>query len=104
MTSAFCIIYSDDIKRHLKAIPKKYWKLIRDTIAEQLSYEPDVETRNSIPLTKPQVDVRWKIRFGPDNCFRVFYRVRAEEREIWVLALGAKIGERLTIGGKEILL
>ena len=56
-TRRFNIIYSDDIKKHLKAIPKKYWKLVKDSIAQQLSHEPNVETRNRKPLTKPPVDM-----------------------------------------------
>ena len=43
----------------------------------------------------------WELRFGPDNRFRVFYQVKAETREVRVLAIGVKERDRLFIGGEE---
>ncbi len=37
----------------------------------------------------------------PDNRFRVFYQVKAESREVRVLAVGIKHRNRLLIGGEE---
>ena len=39
--------------------------------------------------------------FGPDNRFRVFYRIDAAKREVRVLAVGFKDRNRLFFGGKE---
>jgi hypothetical protein len=43
----------------------------------------------------------WELRFGPDNRFRVFYRVQGEALRVDVLAIGEKRGNRLFIGGEE---
>jgi len=44
------------------------------------------------------------ISVGPDNRFRVFYRVEQSIREVHVLAIGIKIGNQLFIGKEEFLL
>lgn len=101
---SFEIIYAPLTKRHLKTIEPKYYPLIQESIEEQLQDEPDVETRNRKPLKRPIFGATWEIRFGPDNRFRVFYKVEADEREVYVLAIGEKKGGRLSIGGEEIRL
>ena len=97
------IIYPPIIKGHLKTIDVKVYSLIRESLEILLRYEPDVETRNRKPLKRPAISgAKWEIRFGPDNCFRVFYRVDHDHREVMILAIGEKIGSRLFIGGEEI--
>ncbi len=99
----YAIIYAPVVKTHLKAIGRQYYSLIRRVIEEQLSYEPQVETRNQKPLRRlAWFGATWEIRFGPGNRFRVFYRVEEREKEVWVLAIGEKRGNRLIIGGEEI--
>ena len=99
----YAIIYAPVVKTHLKARGKQYYSLIRRVIEEQLSYEPQVETRNRKPLRRPAwFGATWEIRFGPGNRFRVFYQVEEREKEVWVLAIGEKRGNRLIIGGEEI--
>jgi len=44
----------------------------------------------------------WEIRFGPDNRFRVFYTIEREVREVQILAIGVKRGDKLLIAGQEI--
>jgi len=98
----FELIYDPEVARHLKAIDHKHHSLIRRTIEEQLSYEPEVETRNRKPLLRPSVfGTAWEIRFGPNNRFRVFYRADPSIREVHILAMGVKVGNRLFIGGEE---
>jgi hypothetical protein len=46
----------------------------------------------------------WELRLGPDNRFRVFYAVSHERREVQILAIGAKQGDRLMVAGEEIRL
>jgi len=46
----------------------------------------------------------WELHCGPGNRFRVLYRVDAKAREVLVVALGVKEGNRLTIGGEEVAL
>jgi mRNA-degrading endonuclease RelE of RelBE toxin-antitoxin system len=89
----------------LKAIESKYFSLIRTKIEAQLSLEPTIETRNRKPL-KRQADFEgeWELRFGPDNRFRVFYEIDMEKHEVHILVIGVKKGNRLFIGGEEVLL
>jgi mRNA-degrading endonuclease RelE of RelBE toxin-antitoxin system len=99
----FTIIFAPITRDHLRAIAPKHYTLIRDAIALQLSYEPEVETRNRQPLKRPGIfGARWKIRFGPDNRFRVLYKVNQEAHQVEILAIGEKDGERLFIGGEEV--
>ena len=102
MKPSFELIYAPLIKRHLKPINSKFYSLIRDTIQEQLRTEPDTETRNRKPLRRPIFGATWEIRFGPNNRFRVLYKVNLDEKQVEILAIGEKEGERLWIGGEEI--
>jgi mRNA-degrading endonuclease RelE of RelBE toxin-antitoxin system len=95
--------YADDVKEHLRSIDSKHHSLIRSEIEGQLFFEPDVETRNRKPLKRPiSIGAQWELRFGPDNRFRVFYLVDADSRQVHILAVGVKDGNRLLIGGEEI--
>ena len=99
----FEIIYAPIIKVHLRAIAAKYYSLIRDAIELRLRIDPDTETRNRKPLKRPSTfGATWELRFGPDNCFRVLYKVNLVDRQVEVLAIGEKKGERFMIGGEEI--
>jgi mRNA-degrading endonuclease RelE of RelBE toxin-antitoxin system len=48
------------------------------------------------------IEGEWELRFGPENRFRVFYTIDIENREVQVLAIGVKKGNRLFIGGEEV--
>ncbi len=99
----YSLIYAPEVKKHLAAIEAKYHALIRQKIEEQLLFEPGAETRNRKPLRQPApLAAEWEIRFGPDNRFRVLYEILEEGREVHVLAIGEKEGNRLLIGGEEI--
>src|SRR5919198_1402729 len=101
----FTLVYPPIIKQHLKSIEAKYYSLIRESIEAQLQFEPDVETRNRKPLKRPVVfGAKWEIRFGADSRLRVFYRVDYDQRQVVILAIGEKVGNRLLIGGQEIKL
>jgi len=98
----YVIIFAPEVLDHLDAIERRYYRLIEQTIDEQLSYAPGQETRNRKPLEQPApLSARWELRFGPNNRFRVFYELDASERTVWVLAIGVKVGNRLWVGGKE---
>ena len=87
---------------HVRAIDTRYRALIRRTIAEQLSHQPEVETRNRKPLRRPAAwGSAWELRFGPGNRFRVFYSVDAAARRVRILAVGEKTASVLRIGGEE---
>ena len=101
--SRFDLIYAPQVKMHLQAIEQKYHSLIRRTIETQLQFEPNVETRNRKPLKIPvEQGADWEVRFGPDNRFRVFYSVEQQNRQVFILAIGMKKGNRLIIGREEV--
>jgi hypothetical protein len=99
----FDLIYDQGIRQHLAAIERKHHSLIRQTITEQLAYEPNIETRNRKPLTTSAEfgEATWEIRFGPNNRFRLFYRTDESKREVRVLAIGVKVSNELRIGGER---
>ena len=93
------------VHEHLAAIDAKYDSLIRTKTAEQLTHEPDVETRNRKPVQPPAAyQADWELRFGPGNRFRVFYQVDHPRREVLIVAVGVKDRNRLVVGGKEVSL
>jgi mRNA-degrading endonuclease RelE of RelBE toxin-antitoxin system len=97
------ISYDQAVRRHLRAINAKYHALIRAGIEEQLQFEPGSEARNRKPLRQPApFEATWELRFGPDNCFRVLYGIDEARREVQVLAIGVKDGNRLLVAGKEV--
>jgi mRNA-degrading endonuclease RelE of RelBE toxin-antitoxin system len=99
----YSIMYDRQVRRHLRFIEKKHHALIRRTIEDQLRFQPQVETRNRKPLLREaDFDAEWELRFGPDNRFRVFYAIDSAHREVQVLAIGIKSGNRLSIGGEEV--
>jgi hypothetical protein len=106
MTAAkqpFELVYDQEIGQHLAAIERKYHSLIRQTITEQLTYEPDGQTRNRKPLSRSAEfgDATWEIRFGPNNRFRVFYRIDVSKKQVRILAIGVKKRNQLWLGGER---
>jgi len=99
----YSLVYAPEVKDHLRAIERQHYSLIRETIQEQLLFEPEAETRNRKPLRQPALfEAQWELRFGPDNRFRVFYEIDRESRAVYILAIGVKERDRLFIGGKEV--
>ena len=98
----YTLIYDTKVRRHLARIERKYHSLIREKIEDFLTREPDREIRNRKPLSRPSVlGTAWELRCGPDNRFRVFYRVNRELRQVHILAIGVKERSRVLIGGEE---
>ena len=101
----FVLTYDQEAARHLSGIEAKYHSLIRDTIEEQLSFEPQNATRNRKQLKETtSFGANWELRLGPGNRLRVFYWVDEEARQVQVLAIGVKERNRLFIAGKETVL
>ena len=98
----YSLIYDPEVQDHVAKIEKKYHSLIRKETKRQLSFEPEVETRNRKPLRRPSsLGTAWELRIGPENRFRIFYKTDHELWTVNILAIGVKIKERLYIGGKE---
>jgi hypothetical protein len=101
----FALIYDREVTGHLAASEPKYHSLIRSAIEEQLRFEPETATRNRKQLERAVgIGARWELRLGPDNRFRVLYRVEAEGRRVRILAIGVKERNRLFLGGEEVQL
>jgi mRNA-degrading endonuclease RelE of RelBE toxin-antitoxin system len=99
----YALVYAPQVKQHLRAVERQHYSLIRETLQEQLLFEPDAETRNRKPLRQPAVfEAQWELRLGPDNRFRVFYEIDRENRKVYILAIGVKERDRLFIGGEEV--
>ena len=101
----YFLVFAPVVHEHLGAIDAKYDSLIRGKIKEQLTHEPDVETRNRKPVRPPAAfQAEWELRFGPNNRFRVFYQIDYESREVRIVAVGVKDRNRLLVGGREVTL
>ncbi|MBI4454943.1 MAG: type II toxin-antitoxin system RelE/ParE family toxin [Acidobacteria bacterium] len=100
----FDLVFAPETVAHLGAIDRKYHRLIRKAIEEQLRHMPERITRNRKPLDQVASSTRlgatWELRLGPGNRFRVFYDVNLGERVVYVLAIGVK-ERNLFIGGEE---
>jgi mRNA-degrading endonuclease RelE of RelBE toxin-antitoxin system len=93
------------VDKHLDFIDVKYHSMIHKKIAEQLTYDPDVKTRNRKPVRTPAAfQAEWELRFGPDNRFRVFYQIKQEIGQVRVVAIGEKNRNRLYVAGEEMTL
>ena len=98
------IVFDIETESHLHAIDRKFHGLIRREIKQQLRYQAEVATRNRKKLREPAAfGAAWEIRFGPDNRFRVLYRIEPS-RQVVVLAIGTKQNNRLRIGDQEFAL
>ena len=101
----FFLEFAPIVHQHLDAIDAKYDSLIRKKIEEQLTHEPDVQTRNRKPVRPPAAfQAEWELRFGPNNRFRVFYQIDQEHRLVRIVAIGEKDRNRLFVGGEEVTL
>jgi mRNA-degrading endonuclease RelE of RelBE toxin-antitoxin system len=99
----YTLVYARGVTKHLKTIDARYDSLIREKMEEQLSFEPNVPTRNRKPLRQPApFAAQWEIRFGPNNRFRVLYDIDEDRREVQIVAIGEKQGNRLIVGGEEL--
>ena len=75
------------------------------SIHDQLSFEPEIESRNRKPLQRPtEIGATWELRFGSANIFRFFYSVYHANHQVNILAIGIKRRNVLYIGGEEFML
>ena len=99
----FSLVFAPMVHQHFDTIDAKYDSLLRQKIEEQLTHEPDDETRNRKPLRPPAAfRAEWELRFGPTNRFRVFYQIDPEAREVRIVAVGVNDRNRLRVGGEEV--
>jgi mRNA-degrading endonuclease RelE of RelBE toxin-antitoxin system len=99
------VVYDDEAMDHLIEIGQRHHSLIRREIETQLRYQPNRETRNRKPLTRPSpLGSAWELRCGPDHRFRVFYRMDQGRRQVRILAVGVKIRDQLFMAGQRLKL
>ena len=102
MAMRYELVYAAAAFSHLSGIARAYHSAIRRAIGQQLGYEPDVRTINRrLLLKRSRFGEAWELRCGPNNRFRVFYRIEEETARVRILAIGQKIREKLYIGGEE---
>ena len=71
--------------------------IVFDGVEDQLTHQPNVETRNKKKL-RPNSVAEWEIRIDK---FRVFYDVDIETRVVGIKMIGYKEGSRLFVRGEE---
>lgn len=79
---------------------KRDQQVVFDDLEQQLSHEPNVETRHRKRL-RPNDIAEWELRIGQ---FRVFYDVDTAAGSVTVCMVGRKEGSRLSVRGKEMQL
>lgn len=98
----FEIVIDDAVATHFSVIHRRDHSAILDAIQQQLEHEAHVSTLNRKPLRIPNsLNASWELRCGKNNRYRVFYDLDIDERTVVVLAVGRKVGNRLTIGDEE---
>jgi mRNA-degrading endonuclease RelE of RelBE toxin-antitoxin system len=99
----YSLLYAPEVHAHVKSVERTHLRLLEETIKEQLSHTPDQKTRNRKLLeeTPGPFGATWELRCGPANQYRVFYEIVLERREVWILAIGVKVRNKLHFAGKE---
>jgi len=93
----FTIRLSEVARCNVKAFTKRDQRIIMDSIAEQLSYEPQVKTRSRKPLRENPL-AAWELRVQE---FPVLYNVDEDEAVVYVAAIAVKEGNKYLIEGEE---
>jgi mRNA-degrading endonuclease RelE of RelBE toxin-antitoxin system len=93
----FTIDITIDAIEDMQVFRKHECRRIFASIEDQLTHQPEVETRNRKPL-QPNDLAEWELRLDP---FRVFYDIDHTAEIVNVIAIGKKAGNRLYIRGVE---
>jgi len=94
---SFQVRFEDEAIEHLGELAAREQSIILDKIEKQLPDQPNVPTRHRKEL-RPNPLAKWQLSVDD---FRVIYDVDEARKEVLILAIGKKIGNRLFIGGKE---
>ncbi len=95
----YSIEYSPDAEDHLRFLTARQQAIVLDTIDEQLTHQPIVETRNRKPM-RPNPLAPWELRIG---ALRVYYDVEdIPEPKVYIRAVGIKERNRVRIAGEII--
>lgn len=95
----YSIEYSPDAEDHLHFLTARQQAIVLDTVDEQLTHQPMVETRNRKPM-RPNPLAPWELRIG---ALRVYYDVEdIPEPKVYIRAVGIKERNRVRIAGEII--
>jgi mRNA-degrading endonuclease RelE of RelBE toxin-antitoxin system len=99
---AFDIEFTQTAADQVRGYREFEQKVIIETVGEQLTYEPNVETRNRKRLGENELS-DWELRVQK---FRVFYDILTQEDRqiVKIKAVGHKEQNKLFVGGKEVQL
>lgn len=88
--------YSPDAEDHLRFLTARQQAIVLDTVDEQLTHQPTVETRNRKAM-RPNPLAPWELRIG---ALRVYYDVEdTPEPKVYIRAVGIKERNRVRIAG-----
>jgi mRNA-degrading endonuclease RelE of RelBE toxin-antitoxin system len=93
----FRIAFTPSALADIQWFRKYEQKIIFDKIEEQLTHQPNVETRNRKPLRPNQV-AEWELRIGK---YRVFSDADTDRNAGEVKLVGSKEGHKLLVRDKE---
>ena len=92
----YSIEYSPDAEDHLRFLTARQQAIVLDTVDEQLTHQPTVETRNRKPM-RPNPLALWELRI---DTLRVYYDVEdIPEPKVYIRAVGIKERNRVRIAG-----
>ena len=103
------IVYAPIALEHLRGLDARQRALVVDTVDRQLCHQPETPTRNRKSL-RPNPLAPWELRIGD---LRVFYAVESEPEDhapdeetttdgrVFILGVGVKRGNRLTVANEE---
>ena len=91
------IEFTSEAVKDLQFFKKFEQNIIIDAVQTQLSYEPDVETKNRFRRHPPDI-AEWELRIG---LFRVFYNVDDLVRIVSIDRIGKKPNNTVFFRGQE---
>jgi mRNA-degrading endonuclease RelE of RelBE toxin-antitoxin system len=92
---------TEEAKEHLRGLPAQERTLVLDRVLEQLTHQPNVQTRNRKPL-RPNPLASWELRIGR---IRVYYDViEVPEPYVEIRGIGIKERHQVYIAGKAVQL
>ena len=92
---AFRITITTEAESHLHALPVGEQRLLEAAVRSRLRHQPKTPTK-AIKKLRPNPLADFELRVG---ALRVPYNV--EGREVVVLVIGRKVGNKLVVKGKE---
>jgi mRNA-degrading endonuclease RelE of RelBE toxin-antitoxin system len=92
------IEYSPETSNHFRFLTARQRSIVFDSVDEQLTYEPTVETRNRKRM-RPNPLASWELRIGD---LRVYYDVVDKPPTVMILAIGIKRRNRVYISGEGV--